>query len=134
MLFGTTKKHTTHIGSIEGYLKATKRIEKQTETPLESAKFFWETKELLARSPCLEGIVECPEAELVQALSEHGRHLCYREGNTQGMSSLIARWSGGMHPPKNLPAYIRRQMRKKPHKTFNEVTARDQNIEGNLSP
>jgi hypothetical protein len=78
--------------------------------------------------------MEYAEAELVQAPSEHGRHLRSRDGDTQGMPSLIARWSGGMHPPKNLRAYIGRQMGKKPHKTFDEVTACDQDIEGNLSP
>jgi len=33
-LLGTTKKQTAHKGSIEGYLKITKRLKKQTEAPL----------------------------------------------------------------------------------------------------
>jgi len=39
-----------------------------------------------------------------------------------------------MHPPENLGACILRQVCKKLYKTFDEVTASDQDIEGNIRP
>jgi hypothetical protein len=56
------------------------------------------------------------------------------EGDIQRRLPRISRWAYGMHPPENLSADILRKMCKKPHKTFDEITARDQDIEGNVSP
>src|SRR5215510_29634 len=39
-----------------------------------------------------------------------------------------------MHPPENLGAGILRQVCKKLYKPFDEVTASDQDIEGNIHP
>jgi hypothetical protein len=50
------------------------------------------------------------------------------------MLLLASRWLWGMHPPKNLGACILGQVCKKLHKTFDEVTASDQDIEGNIYP
>ena len=107
-MLGTPKKHPAHIGGIKGHIKDTKCVEKQTEAPLEGTKFFGETKELLARYPGSEGIVEYKKTELVQAPGEHGRHVRFREGATEVMLWLISRESCSMHPPKNLRADILR--------------------------